>query len=162
MGEVLGALAGGGGTPMAAQDLKALLPATLLGLPRQSYEARSGQAMGIGGSGARASYGAGAERVELSITDMGGIGAFAMVANFASVAGESESDVRIEKTYKQGARTVHEEYRKDGSHAEVTMFLGNGIMVSAIGQRLDAAALKRALDEAGVDRIESLKRAGKS
>ena len=42
------------------------------------------------------------------------------------------------------------------------MFLGNGIMVSAIGQRLDAAALKRALDEAGVDRIESLKRAGKS
>ena len=162
MGEVLGALAGGGGTPIAAQDLKAMLPATLLGLPRQSYEARSGQAMGIGGSGARASYGAGAEKVELAITDMGGIGAFAMVAGFASVSGESESDGKVEKTYRQGARTVHEEYRKDGSHADVTVFLGNGIMVSAVGQRVDTAALKRALDEAGLDRIESVKRAGKS
>ena len=162
MGEVLGALAGGGGTPMATQDLKAMLPATLLGLPRQSYEARSGQAMGIGGSGARASYGAGAEKVELAITDMGGIGAFAMVAGFASVSGESESDGKVEKTYRQGARTVHEEYRKDGSHADVTVFLGNGIMVSAVGQRVDTAALKRALDEAGLDRIESVKRAGKS
>lgn len=161
MGDVLGALAGAGGTPIAAQDLKALLPATLLGLPRQSYEARSGQAMGIGGSGARASYGAGAERVDLTITDMGGIGAFAMVAGFASVTGESESDVSVEKTYKQGARTVHEEYRKDGSRADVTVFLGNGIMVSAEGQRVDAAALRRALDEADLGKIESMKRAGK-
>lgn len=158
MGEVLGALAGGGGTPIAAQDLKALLPATLLGLPRQSYEARSGQAMGIGGSGARASYGSGAERVDLTITDMGGIGAFAMVAGFASVTGESESDGKVEKTYKQGARTVHEEYRKDGSHADVTVFLGNGIMVSAVGQRLDPAALKRALDEVDLAKVEGMRR----
>lgn len=160
MGEILGAL-GGGAPTIPAQDLKSLLPATLLGLPRQSYEARSGQAMGLGGSGARASYGTGPQRVDLTITDMGGIGAFALVAGFATVSGESESDSKVEKTYQQGGRTVHEEFRKDGSHADVTVFLGNGIMVSAVGQQVDAASLHKALAEADLRRIESMKRPGK-
>ena len=162
MSEVLGALGGGGAATIPAQELKALLPATLLGLPRQSYEARSGQAMGLGGSGARASYGTGPQRVDLTITDMGGIGAFALVAGFASVSGESESDSKVEKTYQQGGRTVHEEFRKDGSHADVTVFLGTGVMVSAVGQQVDAASLHKALAEADLRKIEAMKRPGKS
>jgi hypothetical protein len=165
MSEMLGALggvAGAGGALIPAQDLKALLPATLAGMPRQSTEAHSGQAMGIGGSTARASYSAGDKRVQFTITDMGGIGAFAMVAGFAQVTGESETDSKLEKTYKQGARTVHEEFRKDGSQGDVTIFLGNGVMVEAAGQHMEPAALRKALEEADLGRIESIKRTDKS
>lgn len=51
--DILGAMAGGGGTPIPASDLKALLPDTLAGLPRESYEAQGGGAMGIVASSAR-------------------------------------------------------------------------------------------------------------
>jgi hypothetical protein len=160
MGEMLGAL--GGGTAIAAQDLKALLPATLAGMPRESFEVQSGQAMGMVGSGARATYAAGDKRLEFKITDMGGMGAFATMAGFAQVNSESETDTKLEKTYKQGGRTVHEEAQKDGSHAEVTVFLGNGVMVEASGERMDLPALHKALDEARLGTIESIKRAAKS
>lgn len=56
---------------MAAADLKALLPETVAGLARASYEAQSGGAMGISASSARAVYGQGGQRVELSVTDLG-------------------------------------------------------------------------------------------
>ncbi|HEY0856689.1 MAG TPA: YIP1 family protein [Albitalea sp.] len=160
LGEMLGAL--GGGAVIPAQDLKALLPATLAGMPRESFDVQSGQAMGLGGSGARATYAAGGRRVDFRITDMGGMGAFAAVAGFAQVTSESESDTKVEKTYKQGARTVHEEASKDGSRAEVTVFLGNGVMVEASGRHMDVAALHKALDEAGLAKIESIKRADRS
>jgi hypothetical protein len=162
MSDMMGALSGAGGAVIPSQELKALLPATLAGMPRQSFEARSGQAMGIGGSTARASYGAGDKRVELTVTDMGGIGAFAMVAGFAQMTGDSETDSTVEKTYKQDARTVHEEFHKDGSQGDVTVFLGNGVMVEASGRRMDMAALRKVLDEADLGKIESLKRPGKS
>ncbi|CAG1011663.1 Inner membrane protein YohC [Burkholderiaceae bacterium] len=160
MGEMLGAL--GGGAAIPAQDLKALLPATLAGMPRESFEVQSGQAMGLGGSGARATYAADGRRVDFKITDMGGMGAFAAVAGFAQVSSESENDTKTEKTYKRGNRTVHEEAHKDGSRAEVTVFLGNGVMVEASGEHMDLQALHKALDEANLGKIESIKRADKS
>ncbi len=160
MGEMLGAL--GGGAAIPAQDLKALLPATLAGMPRESFEVQSGKAMGLGGSGARATYAADGRRVDFKITDMGGMGAFAAVAGFAQVSSESENDTKTEKTYKRGNRTVHEEAHKDGSRAEVTVFLGNGVMVEASGEHMDLQALHKALDEANLGKIESIKRADKS
>lgn len=160
MGEMLGAL--GGGAAIPAQDLKALLPATLAGMPRESFEVQSGQAMGLGGSGARATYAADGRRVDFKITDMGGMGAFAAVAGFAQVSSESENDTKTEKTYKRGNRTVHEEAHKDGSRAEVAVFLGNGVMVEASGEHMDLQALHKALDEANLGKIESIKRADKS
>jgi hypothetical protein len=161
MGAVGGAIGGGNTAPMAAADLKALLPDALGALKRESIEAQSGQAMGIGGSNARATYAAGTKRVEIAITDMGGLAGLAALAGWANMTVDRETADEIEKVYKQGNRTVREQYRKDGSHGEYTVILANGVIVEVSGEQVDAATLKAIGGGLDVARIEALKRAAK-
>jgi hypothetical protein len=161
MSEMMAAATGGNPAPIAAADLKAMLPDALGDLKRESIESQSGQAMGIGGSSAKASYGDGTKRVQLSITDLGGMGGLASMAAWANMTVDSETEAQVEKVYKDGNRTVREEYRKDGSHGEFTTILANGVVVEAAGEGVDMPTLKRVV--AGVDfaKIEALKRAAK-
>ena len=83
------------------------------------------------------------------------------MAGWANMTMDKDSDGKVEKVYKDGARTVHEEYRKDGSQGEMTVILANGVIVSAEGNGVDMATLKGMV--AGVDlaKIEATKRAAK-
>jgi hypothetical protein len=161
MGEMMGAMTGAGGTPIAAQDLKAMLPETLGDLKRESYEAAGGQAMGMAGSSAKATYAAGDKRVQLSISDMGGLGGLAALAGWANMTVDRETNDQVEKVYKQGARTVREEFRKDGSHGEMTLILENGVLVEARGDQVDMGTLKKVVEGVDLGKIEALKRAAK-
>ncbi len=160
MGDLMGAMAGatGGGAPLPAQDLKALLPAMLGGLPRQSIEAQSGQAVGLAGSSASAQYAAGGQRIDLSITDLGGLGGLAAMAGWAQTTLDRETPEKTEKVYKQGNRTIHEEFRKDNRRGELGVFLANGVMVEIKGQGVDAATLKSALETVNLNQIEAMQR----
>lgn len=162
MGDILGAMSGHQNTtPIPAADLKAMLPESLGELKRSGIEASSGQAMGIGGSAATATYSAGDRRVELSITDSGGLAGLASMAGWANVTMDKETDGKVEKVYKSGARTIHEEYRKDGSQGEMTVILANGLIVAAEGDRVDIGSLKKVIDGVDLARLEALKRAAK-
>lgn len=160
MGDILGAMNGttGGTAPIAAESLKALLPATLGDLPRTGIESQSSQAMGIGGSAAKATYAAGERRVDLSITDTGGLAGLAALAGWANITMDKDADGRVEKVYKDGPRTVREEYQKDGSHGEMTVILANGVVVAADGSGVDMAALKTGLAGLDLKQLEALKR----
>jgi hypothetical protein len=138
-----------------------MLPESLGDLKRVSIEAQSGQAMGIGGSAAKAAYAAGERRVQLSITDLGGMGGLAAMAGWANMTVDRETETRIEKVYKDGGRTVREEYRKDGSHGEYTTILANGVVVEVSGDKVDMPALKKVVAAIDLARIEALKRAAK-
>ena len=161
MSDMMGAMTGVAGTPIPAQELKALLPESLGDLKRESYEAQGGEAMGVAGSSAKASYGAGDKKVQLSVTDMGGLAGLAALAGWANMTVDRETNDQIEKVYKQGARTVREEYRKDGSRSEVTVILGNGVLVEAKGSGVDPAALKKVIEGVDLGKIEAMKRATK-
>jgi len=161
MGDIMGAMTGAGGVPIPAQDLKALLPEALGDLKRESFEAQGGQAMGMAGSSAKATYAAGDRRVQLSITDMGSVAGLAALAGWANMTSERETNEQVEKVYKQGARTVREQYRKDGSHGEVTVILQNGVLVEATGDKVDVASLKRAVEGVNLDKVEAMKSAAK-
>lgn len=161
MGGAVGGAAGVNSVPIAAQDLKALLPESLGALKRESFEAQGGQAMGFAGSSAMASYAGDQKRVRLTITDMGGMGGLAAMAGWANMTMDKETDGKVEKVYKQGARTVHEDYRKDGSRGEVTLILENGVLVEAQGEKVDIAALKKIVEGLDLGKIEALKRAAK-
>ena len=160
MGDILGAVTGNGagGAPIPSADLKALLPEALGDLKRSSIEAQSGQAMGLGGSSAKADYTAGDKRVALSITDTGGLAGLATMAGWAGMTMDKETDGKIEKVYKDGARTVREDYRKDGSSGEMTVILANGVIVEADGSNVDIATLKKVVAGIDVGRLESIKR----
>jgi len=159
--EALGALTGGGGTPIAAADLKTMLPESVGDLKRTGIEASSGQAMGISASTAKATYANGERNLTLEITDTGGLAGLAAVAGWAGMTMDKESDGTVEKVYKDGARTVHEEYRKDGSQGEVTVILANGVVVGSEGSQVDIDTLKKGLAGVDLGRIEAMKRPAK-
>ena len=162
LGEMMGALTGTGGTPIPVADLKAQLPDALGALKRESFETSGGQAMGISASVAKATYAGGDQHAQLSISDMGGLGGLASVAAWANVTSDKETPDAIEKTYKDGGRTVHEEYRKDGSHSEYTVILKNGVIVETSGDRVDGATLKSMASAINLDALEGMKRPAKS
>ena len=161
MGAMMGAISGSNGVPIPPQDLKALLPESLGDLKRESYEASGGSGMGIAASTAKASYAAGDKHVNLTVTDMGGLGGLAAVAGWANVTSDRETNDEVEKVYKQGNRTVHEQARKDGSSAEYTVILQNGVMVEARGDRVDLPALKKVVDGVDLGKVEAMKRVAK-
>ena len=162
LGDVMGALTGAGGAPIPVADLKAQLPETLGALKRESFETNGGSAMGISSSIAKAGYVAGDQRAQLTITDLGGLCAMASVATWANVTVDKETPDAIEKTYKDGGRTIHEEYRKDGSHSEYTVILKNGVIVEANGDKIDGATLKAMASAVNLDALEAMKRPAKS
>ena len=162
LGDMMGAITGTSGTPIPVADLKAQLPDALGALKRESFETSGGSAMGISASVAKAGYVAGEQRVQLTITDVGGLGGLANVANWANVTSDKETPDAIDKTYKDAGRTIHEEYRKDGSHAEYTVILKNGVIVETTGDHIDGATLKSMASAVNLDAIEAMKRPAKS
>ncbi|WP_457390013.1 YIP1 family protein [Roseateles sp. P5_E1] len=151
LSEMMGAVTGatGGAKPMPAADLKALLPETLGDFKRTSVEAQSGGAIGINSSSARARYGNGDKSISLDITDMGSLAGMANLAGWANMTLDKEADGRIERVFKQGDRTVREDYRKDGSHAEMSVLLPNGVIVEAKGEQVGIDQLRGVIS--GVD-----------
>jgi hypothetical protein len=149
---------GGGGKPIAPQDLKALLPENLGSLKRESFEASGGGAMGMAGSTAKGVFADGEKRVELSITDLGGMGGLVSAATWAGLTVDRETSSGSEKVYKEGKRTVREEFRKDGGRGEYTVILQNGLVVEAKGNQTNIGALKGVVAGLNLDKIEALKR----
>ena len=161
LGAILGAVTGAGNVqPIAPADLKAMLPESIGDLKRTSIEAQGGEAMGIAGSGAKATYAAGDTHAELAIADTAGLAGLATMAT-ANVTVDKETDGKVEKLYKDGARTVHEEYRKDGSHGQLAVILANGVVVTAEGSKVDMATLKRMVDSVDLAKLEAIKRVAK-
>ncbi len=161
VGDMMTAMTGSSATPIAASELKAMLPETIGDMPRTSYEASGNQAMGIAVSSAKASYGNADRHVNLSVTDTGGLAGLATMAGWANLTMDKETDGRVEKVYKDGPRTLHEEYRKDGSHGEATVILANGVIVEAEGDHVDIDSLKKVLASVDLAKIESMKRPAK-
>jgi hypothetical protein len=160
LGEMMGAMSGatGGGKPLPAADLKAVLPEALGDFKRTSVEAQSGGAMGINSSSARARYGNGDKSMALDITDMGSLAGMASLAGWANMTLDKEADGRIERVFKQGDRTVREEYRKDGSHAEMTVLLPNGVIVEAKGEQVGIELLRSALGSVDLNKLAAAPR----
>jgi len=162
-GQMLGALTNTGGTPIPPADLKAQLPETLGALKRESFETNGATAMGMATSTAKATYtGGDNQRAEITITDAGGLGGLASLATWANVTVDKETPDGIEKTYKDGNRTIHEQYRKDGSHSEYTVILKNGVIFESQGDHIDGATLKSMAAAINLDAIEAMKRPAKT
>ena len=83
-----------------------------------------------------------------------------MVAGWANMTMDKETDGKVEKVYKDGARTMHEEYRKDGSRGEATVILANGVIVEAEGDHVDIDTLKKVLASVDLGKIEAMMKSG--
>lgn len=160
--DIMSAMVGGGGAPYPAQDVKSWLPEKLGGLARETFEVQSGAAMGIAGSTAHAEYGSADQKLRLSITDMGGLGGLMGIAGWANMTVDKETSDNVERVYKQGKRTVREQYRKDGSDVEFTVVLANGLIVELKGRQTNLEKIKQTMSGVDLDRMENTQRPAKS
>lgn len=147
----------GGRTPMAAQDLKAMLPESVAGLTRESIEAEANAAAGIGLANAKAEYRSGDRRLTLAINDTGGLAGLAGMAAAMNVSVDKDTQNGTERVYKQGNRTIRESTQKSSRRVEYTVMLPNGIIVEADGQGLDLAGLKSAVEGLPLAKLEAAK-----
>ncbi|MDP1050916.1 hypothetical protein, partial [Klebsiella quasipneumoniae] len=96
--------------------------------------------------------------VSLDITDMGSLAGIASLAGWANMTLDKDADGRIERVFKQGDRSVREDYRKDGSHAELVVLLPNGIVVEAKGEQVGIDLLRNALRSVDLDKLAATAR----
>jgi hypothetical protein len=162
MGAMLGAAMGGdgdSGKPFPSEKLQTFVPETMGDLPRTSIEARTDTAMGLSFSSVEALYSQEGQSINVTVQDIGAVKVLAMgMAAWASSTVNRETTDEVERVYKKDGVSYKEEYRKDGSQAEFSMMLPNGLMVDATANGVDMDTLKAAVASMDVAALGGLTR----
>lgn len=161
MSEMMGAALGGGqgGKPFAPDTLQGFVPAKLGAMERTSIEARSDNAMGMTFSSVTSEFRNDAGRVEVKVQDIGAMPALAMAMGaWAQSTVNRETQDEVEKVYQRDGASIKEEYRKDGSRAEMSMMLGNGVMIEVTGDNVNMDGVRAAMAALDVKGLAGLKR----
>jgi Yip1 domain len=161
MSEMMGAALGGGqgGKPFAPDTLQGFLPAKLGAMERTAIEARSDNAMGMTFSSVTSEFRNDAGRVEVKVQDIGAMPALAMAMGaWAQSTVNRETQDEVEKVYQRDGASIKEEYRKDGSRAEMSMMLGNGVMIEVTGDNVNMDGVRSAMAALDVKGLAGLKR----
>jgi len=159
----LAAIASGGVQvdPVDQNVLKAMLPATVDGMPRISFEASKSGVGAMLVSKAEARYGNSQDRtVDLVVTDVGGARMLAAFAAWATIEEDKETDTGYEKMGKVDGRPVHETFDKRGQQGEYAVLVGERFTVDAHGSKVDIETLKRAVESVDLARLEGMKNEG--
>ncbi len=161
LSEMMGAMtgAGQGGQPFAPDLMQQSLPDRLLRMERTAIEARTDSAMGMSLSRVTAEYSSSDARVEVVFQDIGAVPALAMVMGaWAGSTVNRETREEVERVFQRDGITFKEEYRKDGSQAELTGLLPNGVLVELSGDSVDIEGLRQAWRDIDIRRLAGLKR----
>ncbi|HTZ70068.1 MAG TPA: Yip1 family protein [Acetobacteraceae bacterium] len=148
------------GTPasvVSAEALKAMLPASLAGgLARQDASSGGGQVAGFGGSAAEAVYRGNGAEITMNVADLGVIGALAGATGALGITGNHEDSTSYSKLSQEDGRTIAEEYDRSEKHGSYGVIVGNRFMVHAEGSNVPMAALRDAVAQVDLDRLQAL------
>lgn len=161
MSEMMGAVmgTGQGGQPFAPDALQAFVPSKLGAMERTAIEARSDTAMGMTFSSVTSEFRNDAGRVEVKVQDIGAMPALMMAMGaWAQSTVSRETQDEVEKVFKKDGVAIKEEYRKDGSRAEMTMMLANGVMIEVTGDNVNIDGVRSALNALDVKGLSGLQR----
>lgn len=134
--EAMGAVLDGSeaGEAFEPGQLRDALPPRMGKLERTAIDARSNNAMGIQVSMVSARYSDADQRIEMEIQDLGAAASLLrMGVDWLNTTRDSEDEQTIERSYRNKGIHIHEQYRKDGSEAELGMMLENGILLKLEG-----------------------------
>jgi hypothetical protein len=160
--ESLGTLLGGGKRvdPISIDQLKPFIPDSVAGMTKKSSNAEKTGMAGIMVSKAEATYeNEAGKRVDLEVTDTGGVSGMLGLASWMGVEGEKQSDSGSERTQKVGGRLIHEKVSNTGGRNEFAVVLGDRFVVSASGT-VSLAELKSVVSSIDLGKLEAMKAAG--
>ncbi|MES2402914.1 MAG: zinc ribbon domain-containing protein [Pseudomonadota bacterium] len=163
-GGLLGALAGSlGGAhrhdPVDFRTLEALLPPSLPGLQRGTPRGEANRAMGMKASSAEVDFDGGRNaRVSVSIKDAAAVSGLAGLAEMAN-SNESEQGDSYERNEILAGHNVHEKWDAQGRHGELSLIVAKRFGVDITGDNVDMDALKNALAQVDLGKLESMKNA---
>lgn len=161
MAEMMGAAmgTGQGGQPFAPETLQTFVPAKVGALNRTAIEARSDTAMGMTFSSVTSEFRNDAGRVEVKVQDIGAMPTLMMAMGaWAQSTVSRETQDEVEKVYKKDGVAIKEEYRKDGSRAEMSMMLANGVMIEVTGDNVNMDGVRAAMAALDVKGLSGLQR----
>lgn len=143
--------------PVDFHQLKDLLPASLPGLHRTEASGQSGEAMGVKGSSATASYSDGANAgITVEIADLGSLSGLANLAARFDPKMEKETATGYERTRTVSGQLVHEQYDRQAKSGETSVLVGNRFSVTVRGHGVDAGQLTGALQAVDLGRLGSV------
>lgn len=143
--------------PVDFHALKDMLPASLPGLNRTDTTGQSGEAMGMKGSSANATYSDGANAsVTIEIADLGSLSGLASLATRFDPKMEKETATGYERTRNLSGQLVHEQYDRQARSGETTVLIGNRFAVTVRGHGVDAGQLTGALQAVDLARLPKL------
>ena len=130
-------------TPLTLDQLKALLPETLMGVPRKSYEASS--TMGAGLASGKYEINDSMD-VKLNIWDCAGPGGAGIygLQYLGMLNIQQESDDEYTKTIDFNGGKANEHCDKSSNDCTLTYFAGGRFLVTLEGDHVSADALKEA------------------
>jgi hypothetical protein len=161
MSEMMGAAmgAGQGGQAFTPDALQGFVPSKLGAMERTAIEARSDNAMGMTFSTVTSEFRNDAGRVEVKLQDLGAMPALAMAMGaWANSTVNRETQDEVEKVYQRDGASIKEEYRKDGTRAEMSMMLANGVMIEVTGDNVNMDGVRSAMAALDVKGLAGLKR----
>ncbi|MBS1187219.1 MAG: hypothetical protein H6R04_1237 [Burkholderiaceae bacterium] len=148
--------------PLAPESLKPYLVPQIANFSRTSISVQSANAMGLVTTTGNADYqSSNRQTAFLTITDFGGMTGLVKMSG-SMVSGEKETNTSVEKTWQENGRTMHHEYDKDGSRAEMKIILKNGIMVELKSQQMKIETLRMLMLGLDLNGLENAQRPKKS
>lgn len=162
MKQVMGAMGQGTGTspdgkphePINFRELKKQLPAELTGMKRTSSSGEKTSTLGMTVSTAKAEYkGSNQDSLSLTISDIGALGGFAAMAQYAWTMSEyeRESDTGFERTMTWKGHRATEEYDSKDKRGKIGIMLENKVVINIEGRGIPFETLEEARDSLDVD-----------
>ena len=159
MGEALGG--GEKVEPVDFRDLKELLPKSLPSMKRMDATGERTKAFGIHVSKAEGNYESrdGDSSIDIEIVDMGSIKGLTAMATlgwaFADI--DRETDSGYEKSTEYSGHKAFEEYDKDDQSGKIHVLVAKRFHVEVKGYGVKMKAIKKALDEINIRKLEKMK-----
>lgn len=144
--------------PVSTESLKALMPGDVGGYARANLETSSSGAGEVQIGVAKANYQKGDASFQLSVTDLGPMGAMAALASGMGAQQTRETDDGYEKVSTINGRLVSEEWNRQSKYGKYSVVVADRFAVEAEGAATDVADLKRAVDAVNTGRLEALVR----
>ena len=143
--------------PVDFHALEALLPSSLSGMQRGTPRGESNQAMGMKATSAEVDFsGANDARINVSIKDATAVSGLAGLAEMAN-SQQSEQGDSYEKNETISGQNVHEKWDAQAKHGELSLLVGGRFGVDVGGYNVDMDALKNALSQIDLGKLESMK-----